>query len=296
MPTTNPLKAPSIALIGPYGSGKTHSLITLLEAGIEVFDVILEPNALDTILDQIRKHPKSAELMNKFHWTTVSVSSANWDQMRDTMKKIGAMHYDDLAKTFKDTKKTSAYITDLLDAVNNFHCERTGDYFGDVATWDDNRALVLDGLSGINRIARLTAVGGKPTPAMGEWGVMMNIEDAFLYKLCSECWCYFVLIAHVNKFVDEISGTTSVQMRAVTNSLGQDIGKNFSEVVLAKRMKDKFFWSTSENITDVKNRALPISDSLAPDFGQIVKVHEERKRSIVVPASGTKAVPVNPQT
>jgi len=282
------LKAPTLIIMGPPGSGKTYSIITLLESGLEVFDLITEPNGLDSILDVIMSRPNSTELLSRFHYHIVSPAAEGWAAMTAKAKVVGNLSFQDLAKQSDKAKSPDALLR-LLAACNDFPDDRTGKRFGDVATWDDSRALVIDSLSGINRIARATAVGSKATPAIGEWGVMINLEDEFIFKLCADVNCYLVVLAHVNKFADNITGLTQISPRAITNSLGNDLGKNFSEVILARREKDKFFWSTSETMADVKNRAYPISSDLAPSFALAVAAHKSRAAALSNPPSSPGA-------
>ena len=282
------LKAPTVLLMGPPGSGKTTSLVTLLSAGIEVFDIITEPNGLDAILDAIRRAPNSEELMSRFHWHVVSARAAGWNALRKAAKDIGSMSFKDLK--FMKPEKTADVMIELQDTCKDFTCARTGAHFGDVSTWDDKRALVIDSLSGVNEICRTLVVGFKPSPDVGEWGVMVGQEYNFIYQLLFECDCFFVVTAHINRTADEITGATQITPAAMTYPFSGKIGKDFSEVILAHRIKDKFSWSTSETNADVKNRALPISDSLPPDFATIISTHRARVESI----TSAQSMPASP--
>lgn len=292
MPTANPapqpvaasvltLKAPSTCLIGEPGSGKTHSLITLLEAGIEVFIVVTDPNGLDTILDQVQKHKDGAALMLKLHWTIVSPVSPGWKALREMGTTVGALGYEDIAKLKQGIGKAhmSTFST-LIESFANFVDDRTGQSFGDVTTWDDSRALVIDSLSGINKIMKDHTVGYKPSLHQGEWGIAMNLEEQLIFTLASDLQCYFVVCAHLDKVPNEVTGVPSISIAALGNKLGPQLVKLFSEVVHTKREGPAFFWSTSEMNMAVKNRALPINAKLPPSFLPIVEAHLRRKAAI----------------
>lgn len=276
-PTT--LKAPSTVLMGPPGAGKTDSIITLLEAGIETFVVVTEPNGLDSLLDSAARRKIPLDLL---HWHVVSPTAAGWSGIKDMAKTIGSMSYSAIADLKSGVGKQHVkQMNDFLECFENFTDDRTGEIFGDVTTWDDSRALVLDSLSGLNKLAKEHTVGFKPSMHQGEWGIAMNLEEAIIYKLASDCMCYFVVIAHIDRTPIEATGGTQVSMAALGNKLAPQLVKLFSEVVLAKREKDKFLWSTMESGVDVKNRALPISDHLSPSFSQIVATHKQRRAAIV---------------
>jgi len=275
------LKAPSVALLGEPGAGKTHSLITLLSSGIEVFVIVTDPNGLDTILDQIRLHPRSADLMPMFHWALVSPAAPGWAAMRQMGLTVASMGYEDIAKIKSGVgKEHMQTFTKLISTCVNFHCERTNLDFGDVTSWSDRRALVIDSLSGINKIMKDHTVGYKPSLHQGEWGIAMNLEEQLIFTLCSDLQCYFVLMAHLDKVVNEVTGIPQISMAALGNKLAPQLIKLFSEVVHVRREAANFYWSVSELNMAVKNRALPISARLAPDFAPIIAAHNARKLAL----------------
>jgi len=283
------IQPPSTLLFGPPGSGKTTAIATLLESGLDVFDIITEPSGLDSVLDAINylpgryprePRPNANVLLSKFHWHVIESQSQALSAMRDTVKKIGLMSFKDL-KSIRPEKSPDVMLK-LLDLVDNFTDQRTGTSFGSAGDWDDSRVLVLDHLTGLNDIIYQLVVGHKPSPDQGEWGVMVGQERDFLRYLLGGCKCFLVVLAHVNKSTDEVSGMAQVTPAAMTYNFSGKIGIPFSEVVLAKRVKDKFTWSTSETLTDVKNRALPISDSLPPSFAPIILAHRDRVKSLTL--------------
>ena len=71
--------------------------------------------------------------------------------------------------------------------------------------------------------------------------------------------------------------------------LAPKIPRYFGEVIYAtrtvnKEQKYEFNWSTVDNTIDLKNRALPVSSRLRPDFGQVVDAY---KRRLTEAGSGT---------
>jgi len=68
---------------GDAGAGKTWSLATLIEAGLEVFVLTTEPNGMDSLLDAVatKKLP-----LSKLHWHAVSPASPGWDGLIEVAK------------------------------------------------------------------------------------------------------------------------------------------------------------------------------------------------------------------
>ena len=119
-------------------------------------------------------------------------------------------------------------------------------------------------------LAQQNTVGLKPTMHQGEWGVAMNLEEMLINKMTSDLSCYFVLIAHIDRNVNEASLQTLITPAALGAKLGPRIGRFFSEVILTKRVNAEFSWSTMELSADVKQSVLPIGATLKPSFKPIV--------------------------
>jgi hypothetical protein len=168
----------------------------------------------------------------------------------------------------------------LLEALKDFPCERTGQKFGDVASWDPERALCVDSLSGLSLMSMALAIGYKPAAHQGEWGVAMNFLEQLLLKLTSDRKCFFVLTAHVEKEANEITGVAQIMASTLGRKLAPKIPRFFSEVVYAKRTltngKASFLWSTIDEKADLKNRALPVSAAIEPNFEPIVAAYRRR--------------------
>jgi hypothetical protein len=269
------LQTPNVLLIGPPGTGKTYSVTTLLKSGIEVFVLMTEPGAVETLLDAVTKERLD---VSKLHWNYCPPASQGWSAITDMAKMINQMGFEDLAKIKSGVgKQQSNQIMKLLGALQNFQCERTGQGYGDVTSWGPNRCLVIDSLTGLNILAMDNTVGQKPTPAPGEWGTAMNLEEKLILKLTSDLRCFFVLIAHIDRVTDEVTTYQRIVPAALGSKLGPKIGRFFSEVVLASRDKaGGFFWSTNDSMADLKFRALPMSDKLAPSFAPIVDTYRKR--------------------
>jgi hypothetical protein len=112
--------------------------------------------------------------------------------------------------------------------------------------------------------------GSKPVKSMADWGVAIDNLERLIVKLCVDTKCHFVLLAHLEREVDEVTGGTSLMASTLGRKLAPKLPRFFSDVVQAKRNVDKFVWSTAASNVDLKARNLPIADNLDPSFKAIL--------------------------
>jgi hypothetical protein len=217
--------------------------------------------------------------MNKLHWASCLPATEGWGALDEMATKIGALDFEGISK-IKGIGKEQTRVPAMrfLSILKDFPDERTQTNFGSFTTWDDSRALVIDSLSGLSTIAWYLTVGNKPTGAPGEWNIAMNFIEAILMKINSDRKCYFVLTAHIEKEMDEISGVMRVMTSTLGRKLAPKIPRFFGEVVYATRTTEdpKFRWSTIDRNADLKNRVLPVGEKLLPDFKPVVEGHKKR--------------------
>lgn len=268
------LRGTSTLLIGPPGSGKTHSLVTLVKAGLELFVLITDPGGEESLIDACEKEGVD---ISHVHWRYIAPASEKWGALLDMAKRINLMGYKDLTEIKQGISKSEYHqFYDLLSACANFTCDHCGEKFGPIDSWGPDRALAVDSLSGINVMAMNMMIGAKPAAHQGEWGVAMNAEEKLILKLCADLKCFFILVAHVEREMDETIGKPQLMVGALGRKLAPKLPRSFSDVVLAIKEGDKFRWSTTALNVDLKARALPLSDTLPPTFEQIVSVWKKR--------------------
>ncbi len=273
-PPSKKLQPPSALLIGAVGSGKTYSIATLLEAGLEVFVISTEPVGLDSLLDVVDR--KKLDI-NRLHYKAITPARAGFQSLLDSATKVSQMTFDDLTKLRPSQGRNNAQWITLLKSLANFQCDRTGENYGPVDSFGPDRALVIDSLSGLNTMAMDITIGDKPTAHQGEWGVAMQLLDKLILNLTSGLNCIFVLTAHLERETNEVTGATQIMASALGRKLAPKLPRFFSEVVMAYREGDGgFYWSTSSPSTDLKNRALPVGNKLAPTFQPIVDAYKRR--------------------
>lgn len=265
-------------LIGEPGTGKTFSLTTFVEAGLDLFILGTDQGFEESILDAFRE--KNLPL-SKLHYHFVSPAAGNFDTLKETTRRINMMGYADLAEMKNGINPTDYdQFLKLYEACANFKCDRTGEEFGSIDEWPNNRVFAFDSLTGLNKIAMQNFVGGKPMLHQGEWMVVQNSEEAFIHLLCSNLKCFFVLTAHVQKNYNELTGEREFSVDATGAKLGPRLPYMFSDFVVAIKAGKRFSWSTEQEGYHLKNRALPISSNIEPSFVQIVEVWRKRNELI----------------
>lgn len=275
------LQPPSVILEGAPGSGKTWSLATFVDAGVDVFVIGTEPNAADSLLDSVRARNGD---VRKVHFHAVTPTPTGWEELEDVARSVQSMSFEQLAGMKSGIAKAKmTKWADLLRGCRDFTDDLDGDRsYGNVSTWGDDRALVIDSLSGLNTMARQTTVGLKPNMAQGEWGTAMELEASFLRKLTGDRGAFLVLVSHLDRNVDEATQAVKLMPAALGNKLAPQIMKDFSEIVYTKRLVDaksggvRYVWCTVDAMADLKARALPALAEMPPSFVPLVEAHRRR--------------------
>ena len=277
------LHPPSTLLIGPGGTGKTTSISTLLAQGLTVLMIATEPTAPNRVLEVCAQRNINS---SKFHWKHISPAPPAWGSLINSAELINTLTIKDLADLKGGIAKQDGkqWIT-LLKSLQNFVSDRDGTVFGDCTGWDSSVALVIDGLSGVNEMSRNLTVGLKPNPAPGEWGVMQGNILNLIRKLCADCQCYLVVIAHVERENNELTGVSNITVSTLGAKLAPKLPPLFTNVVYAKRNLATFLWSTMEPGVDTKSGDLPLSDQLLPSFEPIFRSYNVRLASVAPTAS-----------
>lgn len=257
----------NVLLMGPTGTGKTHILGTLVETGLEVFYIALEPG-MESLLGYWTD--KGKPIPDNLHWKSLKTSETSFlTTMMESAKKINTMSNEMLQKLQDPQKSQHNGFIKLLETLNNFVDERTGEVFGPVDKWGVDRVLVIDALTGINNAALSLVVGGKPIKSLVDWGVGMDTVEKLLRSLTSDCRCHFVLLSHIEREVDPVLGGTKISVGTLGTKLASKIPPMFSDVILAKRELASYYWSTADASADLKTRNLPLAEKIAPSFKTI---------------------------
>ena len=264
-PTSSPLPGPKVLIMGESGTGKTYSIRTLAEAGLEVF-VLFTENGQETLGDT-----DPAQV----HWTYIPPAPPSFGEMLQMAKLVNTLSLKALSDHQDNTRSKHNQFYQMLSALTDFKCERTGESFGPVDSFGPGRALVIDSLSGLSLAAMSLVVGGRPVRSQADWQIAMNMLEGFLNKLCF-LQSTVVVTSHVEREVDEVSGGTSIMASTLGRKLAPKIPRFFSDTIHAQRSGGKFFWATDTNGMSLKTRNLPIGGNIPPTFTQIISTWQSR--------------------
>lgn len=185
------------------------------------------------------------------------------------------MSLSDLAK-YTIRGKTELQIGrplfDMISAIANFRCPQCSKEIGDLEKADENgkyRIVVCDGASGLNDLAMLQETQGKSTKTISNWGDAMDNEFEIIKKLCT-MRTPFVLITHLQKMQDEVTGQVLLFPDFLGQKLGPRIPRFFNDVVQAVREGSKFKWSNMSYVSDLRSGVIPLSSDITPDFSDYI--------------------------
>lgn len=261
-PTPAPYQIPgvNVMLEGASGAGKTHSIRTLVDAGLEVFVLFTEPG-----MEVLADVPS-----DKLHWHYIPPASPDFADMIASATKINTMSIKMLSDLPDINKKKYTEFIDILTSLSSFTDDRTGKNFGAVDDWGPDRVLVVDSLTGLSLAAMNLVTGSKPVKCLADWGIAIDNLERLLTKLCVDTNCHFVLLTHLEREVDEVTGGTSLMASTLGRKLAPKLPRFFSDVIHVKKAGDKFVWSTCTSNVDCKTRNLPQSETLSPTFVPII--------------------------
>lgn len=264
------LPGANILLMGPAGTGKTHSIGTLAECfpELEVFYLSLEPG-LETLTGYFTD--KGKEIPENLHWHKLAAPKAGFKDLMEGAKRINTMSLETLAKTADPTRSKHNRFIQMLEVMNDFPCDRTGEKYGSVDEWGPNRVFVVDGMASLAQMAMSLVVGSKPVKNMADWGISQDQIEKIVRIWTENCACHFVLLAHVEREKDEVMGGIKIMVSTLGSKLAPKLPPMFSDVVLAVREGTKFSWDTANGQADVKTRNLPIQSGLQPSFKPIIE-------------------------
>ncbi len=267
----------NVLLMGPAGTGKTHAIGTLVDAGVEVFYIALEPG-LESLLGYWVD--RGLKVPDNLHWHIVKAPDASFTELLDTATKINTMSLEMLSKIQDTNRSKYNQFRSLYEVLNNFTDQRTGQAFGAVDKFDTDRAVVIDGLTGVNNASMLSVIGGKPVRSMPDWGLAQQQVETLLGKLCNNTRAHFILLAHVEREKDEVLGGIKLMVSTLGQKLAPKIPAMFSDVILCVREGAKWKWDTANPMADLKTRNLAVSQDLLPSFKPIIEKWRARDAAI----------------
>lgn len=282
----DPLQYPGFnaVLMGPPGTGKTAALATLALAGLETFVVFLEPGLESLVGRCVDPKPQGFGLTApppNLHWHYLEAKQRGFGELEEMAQKIGKFDLKFLAN-YKDTKRAEFNrFESLYNLLNNFVDQRTGQEFGSVDTWTNERVLCIDGTTGLTDAALEMMTGDKPVRDKPDYGVAQHAVMTLIRKLTQGCNCHVVLIAHVERMTDDVLGGIKLMPITPGKAISGTISTPFSDVILAKREGTNWYWDTADSTADLKTRNLSYQSKLPPDFAPLLAKWKARRDAAV---------------
>lgn len=255
-----------VMLMGPSGVGKTYTIKSLASTGLETFALFLEPG-LETLIGAYSDNGE--KIPDNLHWHYLQPKTQGFSDLFKQADNIGKFDLSGLGKMKDMNRSKNNQMTEMYTVLSDFPDQRNGQKYGSADSWSNGAVLVIDSLSALVRIAFDMQVGTKPVRDVSDWGIVQQAIMSFIHKLTSGCICHVVVIAHVEREIDQILGGNKITVSVPGKAIAATILQPFSDVILASRENDKFFWDTANSQADVKTRNLPIQSKLPADFGQV---------------------------
>ena len=276
-PADKPLVGPNVLLMGPAGTGKTYSLGTLADwaaANSKEMFVLFTEQGLESLLGYWRDRAK--EVPSCLHWHQTVTQPVGLDALITGADNVGKMSYKLLTESVDPNRGASNPFWKILKACANLVSDRDGRVFGRLDAFGTDKIFVIDGLSELSNAAMKMQIGSKPTASPGDYGVAQNNIMNFLRLVTQGLPCTFVLISHVSRETNEITGTTSVGVKSCGKALAAEIPQLFSDVILTVREGSAFYWDTAAYGVDTKTRSLGYRSKIDPNFAQIMDIWLKR--------------------
>lgn len=278
-----------IILMSTPGAGKTHALRTLIDAGLEVFCVITEPNAFNTLMNTdgaSQTYKDALRGSGQLHWKYIPPAETSWTSMMATAKLLTDFDLSSIQKMAPIDKRQHAQFMQVLATCANFHDDLTGKDFGPIdALSPEKHAFALDSLSGMNSMFLSHVCGTKPVKSQPEWGAAIEMELNFLNHLTFGIPVHLVVTAHITRETDEVLGGIKTMVNALGRKAPQELPKNFTDCILAKREGNEYSWSTADLNVETKATTLKPGGKYPPTFVPLIETWRQRVANIQQGAS-----------
>ncbi len=252
--------------MGGVGSGKTYSLRTLVDAGLEPFIVFTESQALSV----------AAPWLDRVHWRLMEPIQSSWSTISSEVRKQLLLDDSGRAK-FRDPNRSKfTMFLELLDQMNDFR-DHTGKSFGPVEQWGPDRVLVIDTLFGVVSMIKQALVGLRTNMTLQEIGEAQDLlGPKFIDVLNANLKCHFVVTCHYELAIDQVHGGQKYLPTTFGNKQGPVLPRWFNEFVWAYREGGNWYWSTTEPRADVKANLLPFDHKIPQDYRIVLREWKKR--------------------
>lgn len=265
-----------VMLMGPSGTGKTYSIASLVETGIDVFYADLD-RSLESLVGYWTD--KGQPIPPNLHWHYLQRKTPGFGALQKMADAVGKFDMPTLAKMKDNDRSLNNQFETFLGVMNNFTDQRDGKSYGPVDSWGTDRVFVLDSLTALNTIVFDMVVGARAMRDKPDYGIAQTNLSNFLERLLNGCTTNVVLIAHVERQVDEVLGGIKLMPVTIGQAMKSTITIPFSDVILTSRNGTEWTWDTANGQADLKTRNLPYASKLPPSFKPIYEKWSTRKKA-----------------
>lgn len=253
-------------LMGQPGSGKTTAVVTLLKMGFKVYVAFTEAG-VGALNKALTVHKVSEEDRKRLFFAYIKPGVENFTVMKKGAKAVNEAA--EFGKMESGSRKDFNQLIQLMQLFENFK-DQNGVEHGPVDAFKCDSVLALDGLTGLSKMAMDLVVGAKPAKTLQDWGVAIDQLDKFQLQ-CANIVCPFVMLAHLSREQEEISGKIIVTLSTLGRQLGPRMPSAYNDFVYAKQDGDgKWFWSTIDKNCQLKATYLEHAERLPADFVPLV--------------------------
>jgi hypothetical protein len=281
-PDTSPaLAGPKVLLEGPSGSGKTFAIGTLVDWASRQsppfpVHVIFTENGLETLLGYWRD--RKLAVPPNLRWHVVRTPTLSLDALINGANKTGLMSMEALFKSIDPERSRNNPWETFLRVLADVPDDRTGSKHGNIGTWSSRNILINDSLSETSNACLRMVTGAKTSASQPEYQAAQGNLINWIRFMTQSFQGTFVMTAHVQRQMNEVTGVTQLMTKAIGKALADDIPPLFSETIYTVREGTAWYWDTAAANVDTKTRYLPIQSKIRPDFAQIMDKWLERSK------------------
>lgn len=260
-------------VVGDAGNGKTHVIRTLLSHSILPLVLATEPGmrALSLCETPGCSICASTEQFgpDAIPWAYVDSTAGDIDTLIKQANDVNTKTLKMLCNIEDNQRRDYNQFGQVLQLTKEF-VDHTGKSWGLVSKWNTDRAFVLDAATELGYMAMNMYVGRRPVYDKPDYQVAQRMVYNYLHLVTNSLRCHVVILGHPDKQYNEAAGVTTTTLQSVGQKLSPQLPRKFDDVIIAKRVGDKYSWSTAELNSEGKGRNLPVKAGMTPDFGQVV--------------------------
>lgn len=269
--------------IGDAGTGKTHALITAIEAGKKVRLLAADPNCLgvaEKIVKLWEEKHKSTLTVDQF---SVCIPEKNKRSLADIIK----FQEGTLGKTVEAAyrlksgvrTKHTAFVN-ILGGQDHFVDVRNKQSMGSCQEWGVETLLAVDSLTIISQTVWGHILGDGLKADQSDYGIMQANLMQYFDFLINSLEAHLYMMAHPRRETSQLTLKETIFPATVGVAISDKIPNMFGDVVWCykKTVKDSkgkdmtgFFWSTDDRICVTRDLKLPRSTEIPQDFSLIFK-------------------------